>query len=135
MSAPLPPLPLPGPDNREFWEGCRRHELRIQRCADCGAHRFPPRPGCAACASLGFGWVTCSGRGRVFAWTVVHAPTLPAFAHLVPYAAGLVQLDEGVFMVGQIRGVDPAAIRGGMPVVVEFDEITEDVTLPHWRVA
>jgi uncharacterized OB-fold protein len=64
----------------------------------------------------------------------VHEPTLPAFRPLVPYAVGLVRLDEGVFMVGQIRGVAPEAIRAGLRVRVEFDDVTPEVTLPHWRV-
>ena len=131
---PLPPLPLPGPDNREFWEGCRRHELRIQRCTRCRTTRFAPRPACPACASLRFEWITCAGRGRVYSWTVVHPPTLPAFRELVPYAAGLIELDEKVFMVGQIRGIHPQAIRVGLRVAVEFDDVTPEVSLPHWRV-
>jgi uncharacterized OB-fold protein len=65
---------------------------------------------------------------------VVHEPTLAAFRHLVPYAVGLVQLDEGVFMVGQIRGVAPDAIRVGLEVHVEFDAVSPEITLPHWRV-
>jgi uncharacterized OB-fold protein len=131
----LPPLPAPSPDNQEFWDGCRRHELRIQRCDGCGAHRFAPRPACPACASLRFTWVTASGRGVVHTWTVIHPPTLPAFAAETPYAAAVVRLDEGVFMVGRLRGRDPHAVRAGMRVVVEFDDVTDDVTLPHWRAA
>jgi uncharacterized OB-fold protein len=131
----LPPLPAPNPDNQEFWDGCRRRELRIQRCDDCGTARFTPRPACPHCASLRFAWITCTGRGRVHTWTVVHGPTLPAFKHDTPYAAGVVKLEEGVFMVGRIRGCDPAAIRAGMRVRVEFDDVAADVTLPHWRVA
>jgi len=129
----LPPLPLPGPDTAEFWAGCRRHELRIQRCDGCGTPRFPPRPACPRCAGLAATWVTCSGRAGVYTWTVVHEPTLPAFRHLVPYAVGLVQLEEGVFMVGQIRGVAPDAIRVGLRVRVEFDDVTSEIALPHWR--
>jgi uncharacterized OB-fold protein len=134
MATPLPPLPVPGYDNREFWDGCRHHELRIQRCSSCRRVRFPPRPACAACAALRFEWIPASGRGRVYTWTVVHAPTLPAFADRVPYAAGLIELDEKVFMVGQIRGVDPHAVAAGMRVRVEFDDLTEEISLPHWRV-
>jgi len=130
-----PPLPAPNPDTQEFWDGCRRHELRIQRCADCGTARFTPRPACPRCASLRFAWITCSGRARVHTWTVIHGPTLPAFADRTPYAAGVVRLDEGVFMVGQIRGCDPHAIHEGMRVAVEFDDVAPDVSLPHWRVA
>jgi hypothetical protein len=131
----LPPLPAPNPDTQEFWDGCRRHELRIQRCTGCGTPRFAPRPACPACASLRFAWITCTGRGTVHTWTVVHGPTLPAFQAETPYAAGVVRLEEGVFMVGRIRGCDPHAIRAGMRVTVEFDDVAADVSLPHWRVA
>jgi uncharacterized OB-fold protein len=134
MTVAPPPLPEPGPDTREFWDGCRRHELRIQRCAGCARARFAPRPACPWCGSLRFGWFTATGRGRVFSWTVVHRPTLPAFEALVPYAAGLVQLDEGPFMVGQLRGRDPGEIRAGMAVRIEFDDVTAECSLPHWRI-
>jgi uncharacterized protein len=130
-----PPLPQPTPDTIEFWEGCRRHELRLQRCSDCNEARFAPRPACPTCGSLRFAWFTASGRGRVYSWTVVHRPTLPAFEPLVPYAAGLIALDEGPYMVGQIRGCDPHDVREGLVVQVEFDDVTADVSLPHWRVA
>jgi uncharacterized OB-fold protein len=131
----LPPLPDPGPDGREFWAGCRRHELRLQRCAECGRARFTPRPGCPWCGALRFDWFTASGRGRVFSWTVVHRPTLPAFAALVPYAAALVELDEGPFLVGRLRGCAHGEITAGLLVRVEWDDVSPDVSLPHWRVA
>ncbi len=131
----LPPLPQPSPDNAEFWAGCKRHELRIQKCDDCGATRFYPRPACPECTSLRYAWIECRGRGRVYSWTVIHPPTLAAFRDLVPYAAGLIELDEKVFMVGQIRGVAPHAIRSGLRVEVEFDDVTDEISLPHWRVA
>lgn len=130
----LPPLPEPGPDTREFWEGCRRHELRLQRCARCARPRFAPRPACPWCGSLRFTWFTAAGRGRVFSWTVVHRPTLPAFEALLPYAAALVQLDEGPFMVGRLRGCEPGDVRIDMRVRVEFDDVTAECSLPHWRV-
>jgi uncharacterized OB-fold protein len=129
----LPPLPQPGYDNAEFWAGCRRHELRIQRCRSCHATRFHPRPACPECASLDVEWITCSGRGAVYTFTVIHPPTLPAFAPLVPYAVGIIRLEEGVFMVGQIRGCAPEEVAIGMAVEVEFDDVTPDTSLPHWR--
>jgi uncharacterized OB-fold protein len=134
MAAVLPPLPQPGPDTREFWDGCRRHELRLQRCARCARPRFAPRPACPWCGSLRFAWFTAAGAGRVFTWTVVHRPTLPAFAALLPYAAGIVQLDEGPFMVGQLRGRAPRELRAGLLARVEFDDVAPGLSLPHWRV-
>ena len=55
----------------------------------------------------------------------MHGPTLPAFEALLPYAAGLVELDEGPFMVGQLRGCDPRALRAGLRVRVEFDDVAD----------
>jgi len=135
MTPPLPPLPEPGPDTREFWDGCRRHALRLQRCAGCGRARFAPRPACPWCGSLYFGWFTASGRGHLVSWTVVHRPTLAAFEPLLPYAAGVVELEEGPMMVGQVRGCDPHELRADLPVRVEFDDVGDDVSIPHWRLA
>jgi uncharacterized protein len=136
MTSMPPPLPAPpGPDTREFWDGCRRHELRLQRCVDCGRARFSPRPGCPWCGALRTEWFTASGRGRVYSWTVVHRPTLPAFESRLPYAAVLVQLEEGPFLVGQLRDRAPDAIAAGLPVRVVWDDVAADVSLPHWRPA
>jgi uncharacterized OB-fold protein len=134
MTDVLPPLPQPGPDTQEFWDGCRRHELRLQRCTACAKPRFAPRPSCPHCGALAFEWFTAKGTARVVSWTVIHGPTLPAFQHLVPYAAGIVRLDEGVFMVGQVRGCAPDAVHAGQRVRVVFDDVAEDVSLPHWEV-
>jgi uncharacterized OB-fold protein len=135
MADVLPPLPQPNADTQEFWDGCRRGELRLQRCDDCGTARFAPRPACPRCASLRYAWFIASGRGKVYSWTIVHAPTLPAFADRVPYAMALVELDEGPFLVGQLRDCDHARIRAGLRVEVFFEAVAPDVTLPHWRPA
>ena len=40
--------PRPNHEDREFWEGARRGELRIQRCTSCGKHQHYPRFLCIA---------------------------------------------------------------------------------------
>ena len=63
------------PTRSEFWDGCRRHELRLQRCADCGAHRFTPRPACPWCGSLRFALDHVRAAARPsHSWTVIHRP-------------------------------------------------------------
>ena len=37
------PLPTPDPGTAPYWEGTRRHELRLPRCEDCGQVHFYPR--------------------------------------------------------------------------------------------
>ena len=85
------PLPQPDADSAPFWEACGRHELRVQRCADCGSRRHPPRPRCPDCGSFAVEWERLSGRGEVYSWVVAHPPVLPAFQERVPTAENIVQ--------------------------------------------
>jgi uncharacterized OB-fold protein len=123
MTAPHPrPAPIAADDAR-FWSFVDAGELRIQRCVECGVHRHPPKPLCAACGSTATEWVPVSGRGEVWARTAISPPTLPAFTDRTPYCAVVVRLDEGVFMVSQVvdRAVDDVAI--GMPVEAVITEV------------
>lgn len=131
------PLPLPDADSAPFWAACRARELRLQRCAACGAWRHPPRPMCPRCRSFDVAWERVSGRGRVYSFVVAHPPVLPAFAADVPFAVVLVELDEDpqLRIVGNLRGVDPRDVEIGLRVEVVFEDAAADVTLPQWRPA
>ena len=39
----LKPLPIPSAESAPYWEYCKKGELRIQRCASCGAFVHYPR--------------------------------------------------------------------------------------------
>lgn len=127
------PLPKVDPETRPFWEGCKRHELVIQRCLDCGTVRFYPRAHCIACLSDKAEWVHCSGRGKIYSYTVVHQNRDPRFAADVPYNVVLVNLDEGVRMMSTIVGCPNDRLQVGMKVEVVFDDVTEEITLPKFR--
>ena len=127
------PLPARRGYAREFYEYCRKHELRFQRCTDCGTWRHIPRDMCAKCASFRWEWGKSSGRGKVFSWTTVMQPMLPQFAE-VPYSPVIVELDEGVRMVTWLVGVKPEELRLEMPVEVAFEDVTSEVTLPKFRI-
>jgi uncharacterized OB-fold protein len=130
-----PPRPVPDPDvsSAPFWEAAARHELVLQTCASCGTIRHPPRPMCAVCNSMEYTFEQASGRGRIWSWVIAHAPVLPSFAEKVPYNVVVVELDEGVRMVGNLLDVDNDAIEEGMPVTVDFEDVEEGVSLPVWR--
>src|SRR4051812_35865266 len=100
------PHPVPTWDHHAFWDACRRHELRIQRCADCKVYRFQPRAYCPECRSNRADWVETSGMGTVHTYTICHPPVLPAFEDKVPYNAVVVELDEGPFMVSNLADCD-----------------------------
>jgi len=128
---PRRPRPAITQDIAFFFEGARRHELLIQRCAGCGTLRHPPLPACAVCRSFEWDTVESSGRGEVFSFVVVHHPQVPGFDYPLPIA--LVELEEGTRLVADLVGVDPADVRIGMPVAVEFYEADEELTLPVFR--
>jgi uncharacterized OB-fold protein len=131
------PLPLPDEVTAPFWEGCRRHELRMQRCAACGRFRFHPRPMCPHCLSFDVAWERVSGRGVVWSYVICHPPVLPAFAGRAPFAVAVVELaeDPGLRLVGEVLDAAPEALRIGRKVRVAFEEIAEGVVLPQWRLA
>ena len=131
--APLRPVPDPDDASAGFWEACARHELVLQRCASCSAVRFPPRPMCPACRSFEYDWAPASGRGRVWSWVVVHPPVLPAFADRAPYNVIVVELEEGVRMIGNLLGVPAEDIREGATVEVAWEDVEEGISLPIWR--
>ena len=129
------PRPIPDPDaaSAPFWEAAARHELLVQRCAGCGEFRHPPRPMCPRCSSFEHTWERASGRARVWSWVVAHNPVLPAFADRVPYNVVVVELDEGVRMIGNLLDVPVDQISDGMKVVVDFEDVEDGVALPAWR--
>jgi hypothetical protein len=127
--------PRPGihRDNLFFWEGVRRSELLIQRCAACGKLRHPPSPMCPACRSLAADAVKACGRGIVYSYCRPHEPRLPG---LDPdYVVALVELVEGTRLVTNLVGIEPAAVRIGLAVEVEFVAVDADLTLPMFRPA
>ena len=132
---PRLPLPVPNADNQGFWDGCRQHELRLQRCRACGRLRHPPRPMCARCNALEYDWARSSGRGTLFTFSIVHGPTLPVFQARAPYNVAVIELDEGQFIVSNIVDCPAEALRIGMRVAVVFDDVTDTVSLPKFRPA
>ena len=127
---PLPQITL---DTREFYEAARRGELRFQRCSDCGRWRHYPRPSCPQCLSRSHRCELASGRGRVYTWTIVHGPTLPAFQDEVPYNVVDILLDEGIHFQSQLLDCPPDEIHAGMPVRAVFVPVSDDITLVKFR--
>lgn len=130
-----PPPPVPHPavnrDTAFFWEGTRAGELRIQRCASCGTLRHPPSPACGRCGSLERDFVVSAGRGHVYSYVVHHHPPVPG--HQVPFVVVLVELEEGTRVVGNLLDTDPAEVRVGQEVQVDFVTVDDQLVLPQWR--
>ena len=116
-------------DTEFFWQGTARGELRVQRCAACGRLRHPPGPACPGCGATEPDHVVASGTGEIYSYVVHHHPPVPG--RTLPFVIVLVELAEGVRMLGELVGGGEARI--GAPVKVEFVRIDDELTLPAWR--
>ncbi|MBE3603221.1 Zn-ribbon domain-containing OB-fold protein [bacterium] len=127
------PVPAPTRETLPFWEGCRRGELMIQRCGECGHFQFFPRLYCARCMSERVDWLKASGRAEVTSFTIVRRPVSAAFAADVPYVVALVRLEEGPTMMTNIVGCPPERVAIGMAVEAIFERLTDEIMLPKFR--
>ncbi|MBI3743788.1 MAG: OB-fold domain-containing protein [Chloroflexi bacterium] len=126
------PLPYTDPDTQPFWDACKRGEYLVQRNRATGEYRWPPGPVVDAHGAPSWEWVKSSGKGKVYSFCVIHHPSHPHWRDKVPYNVVLVELDEGVRVVGNLVGMNNDDIRVGTPVQVAFEQI-EDVALPMFR--
>ena len=63
----------------------------------------------------------------------MHYPEVPPFDH--PNPIGLIELDEGTRLVGQLLGLKSNEYQIGQRVQVEFNTFNDGtMTLPQWRV-
>lgn len=127
------PLPRGDAYHSEFYDYCKRHELRFQRCANCHRWRHMPRECCPECGSFDWTWERSSGKGTLFTWTVVHRASHPGFADEVPYAVVIVELEEGVRLVSRVTGLPIDDLQIGMALEVGFDDVTADTTLHRFQ--
>ncbi|MFC8384877.1 Zn-ribbon domain-containing OB-fold protein [Nocardia sp. NPDC057272] len=115
----------------EFFDAAGRGELAIKKCTGCGRSLAPEAMVCTDCGGSDPVWTSASGTGTLITWTTVHkAPNL-AFADLVPYTVGVVELAEGPWLYARITG-EPLV---GAALRAEFVNPSEGESYPVWVVA
>jgi uncharacterized protein len=120
------------PDTEFFWAGAAIGELRIQRCGVCGALRHPPGPACLDCGvTEKQDYQVAAGTGTVYSYVVHRHPPVPG--KQLPIVIALVELTEGVRMLGELHGISSAQVGIGLPVRVDFTRIDDELVLPGWR--
>jgi len=129
------PLPNRDPMQMGFWEGAAQGRLDIQRCDDCGAHRYPCSMGCTTCGSMRWGWDTLPGSGSVVSYVWIPDPGRPPGFPSHFYNVAVIELD-GVEK-GPVRIISNVLdawnlddLRSGMRVELSCVKLTEDMGLP-----
>lgn len=124
-------MPLPEPATAGFWEGCAAHELRIQKCANCGIHRHVPAPICRACQSFEYTWDVSKGTGCIFSYIVVHHSVHTATDAIVPYNVSVIELDDcgGVLVTSNVVDCSNDDLYVGMPVSLVWEQVDPSFSL------
>jgi uncharacterized OB-fold protein len=118
--------------SKPFWDSCNRCELLVVSCQQCGRRFFTPEGICPSCRGTDLDWVSSSGVGQVYSYTVVHRPTHPELSP--PYVIAAVDLTDGSTMMTNIVGCDVTDVTFGMTVEVQFSEETKDgKRVPYFR--
>lgn len=105
----------------------RRGELVAQHCKSCDRSNLYPRHVCPFCYESDLGWTQLSGKGVLHSIAVqrVGAPT--GFEDDLPYAVGVVKLDEGVQLLARLWPDDDGEWTGYVcDGRVEFHPATGD---------
>ena len=121
--------PASSRDTKFFWDGVNAHELRIQKRPD-GSLQHPPVPAVWQDKEATVEYQVASGKGTVFSFVVHHAPKVPG--RRLPFVIALVELEEGVRMLGELRNVAPAKVEIGMPVRATYIDFPEGDAGPAW---
>jgi uncharacterized protein len=114
-----PPEPLIDADSAGFWQATREGRIALCRCTGCGTWLARPLERCNQCAAPTT-FAAVAGTGSIYSYIVVHHPSVPAFAHLVPYVIALVEFDEGPRLPGILLGERGPGVAIGQPVRAEL---------------
>ncbi|MBI2088008.1 MAG: OB-fold domain-containing protein [Deltaproteobacteria bacterium] len=59
----------------------------------------------------------------------------PAWEKDVPYNVSIIELEEGVKMWSNVIGCPPDEVKIGDAVVLVYEDVTEEISLPKFRPA
>lgn len=137
------PVPLNDPwaddVTQPFWDATQQHKLMSSKCKKCGTHILPPQPRCFHCQNNTFEWVELPGTGTIYTFTVVRHPLRPGWDAVVPYAAGIVELDgtqgAGARVQANFINCDVEKVRIGDRVKVVWEKVSDTYTVYRFEPA
>jgi len=115
----------------QFYKFVNEGKVMAAKCKKCGTILLPPRPMCIKCHSNELEWTELAKRGKLLTYTIIHVAP-PQFQHLIPYAVGIVKLQNGMKIPGMIRGVNFENLKIGMELEIEVEKAEKSDTWPNW---
>jgi uncharacterized protein len=127
------PVPALRGEERLYFEGARNHQLIFQTCETCSSHVWYPRAVCPQCMGTHLLPTVSAGHGWVYSFTTLHRAGHPSRHDDVPYTIGLIDLDEGIRVIGDVISADPREVHIGLPVTATFSAITPAFAVPAFK--
>ncbi|MCD6445208.1 Zn-ribbon domain-containing OB-fold protein [Candidatus Bathyarchaeota archaeon] len=116
----------------QFYKYISQGKLMGGKCKKCGTIYLPPRPVCTKCHSKDFEWIEIQPKGKLLTYTIIHVAPVQ-FQSMVPYAVGIIQLENGLKIPGIIKNVEHDKIKIGMELKVVFEKTPVNVSQwPQW---
>ncbi len=117
-----------------FWSGAKQGKLLLQYCVETGRFQHYPRAVSIYTGKRRLEWREVSGRGAVYACTVLRVPG-PGLEGRLPLCVATVDLDEGVRIIGNVLNCDPTEVKIGDRVKVTWDKLNDEVRYPAFELA
>ena len=92
---------------KQWSDALKQDKIMGLKCGACGAITVPPKIVCRNCASSQLEPVTLKGTGKIRTFTSVFVPA-EGREKECPYIIVMVELDEGPWIMGNLKDVDPA---------------------------
>jgi uncharacterized protein len=122
------PAPAVSPETKDYWDAAAKGQLLVRKCTACGEAHHYPRTICPFCFSDKTEWITASGKGVIYSYSVMRrAP--------VPYVIAYVTLAEGPTMMTNIVDCDFDRLKIGQEVKVVFKPTDGGPPLPMFTPA
>ena len=128
------PVPVVDADSRPYWDGAKQNKLMIQRCKKTGQTFLYSRVLVPGTDPDQIEWIEAKGTGSIYSYTIARRPAGPAFKEDCPYVIASIELDEGARILTNILTDDPGSLKIGQKVQVTFDAVTDDLTIPKFKV-
>jgi uncharacterized OB-fold protein len=126
------PVPETDSDSAPYFAALARGEFVLQYIPNEGWQHYP-RPALLYPESAQPEFRPASGLGQVHTFTIIRQHGVPYFKHRLPYVLAIIELTEGVRMMGNVSDIEPGDVQIGLPVELYAMKVAEDIAIPYWR--
>ena len=128
------PRPTIDIDSKIYWDSAKNKKLMIQYSLDTKEYFLYSKQLTNTLDSKNVEWREVSGKGKIYSFTVVHAPAGSAFKDETPYIVASIELEEGARIISNIITQDIENISIGDRVKVVFEKQDDEFTIPKFEI-